>query len=106
MVKTYGGVNVQILIFLTSALVAGEWSFTPRPLYPRGKSPLYPFDRRLGGPQTSGEKKNPVPTGTQLRPSADQPVASRYTDCAIPAVGDQNLKNQKGTVATVPQPAR
>jgi hypothetical protein len=23
-------------------------SFTPRPLYPRGKSPWYPSDRRLG----------------------------------------------------------
>jgi hypothetical protein len=34
--KTYGGVDVQIHIFLTSALVGGEWSasrpgrFTPR----------------------------------------------------------------------------
>jgi hypothetical protein len=27
-------------------------SFTPRPLYPQGKSPWYPLDRRLGGPQT------------------------------------------------------
>jgi hypothetical protein len=27
-------------------------SFTPRPLYPRGKSPRYPLDRRLGGPQS------------------------------------------------------
>jgi hypothetical protein len=26
-------------------------SITPRPLYPRGKRSLYPFDRRLGGPQ-------------------------------------------------------
>jgi hypothetical protein len=26
-------------------------SFTPLPLYPRGKSPRYPLDRRLGGPQ-------------------------------------------------------
>jgi hypothetical protein len=25
-------------------------SFTPGPLYPIGKSPQYPFDRRLGGP--------------------------------------------------------
>jgi len=40
-------------------------SFTPRPLYPRGKSPLYAFNRRLGGPQSwsehSGEEKNPCP---------------------------------------------
>jgi hypothetical protein len=27
-------------------------SFTPLPLYPRGKSPRYPLDRRLGGPQS------------------------------------------------------
>jgi hypothetical protein len=32
-------------------------SFMPLPLYPRGKSPRYPLDRRLGGPQ-SEEKKN------------------------------------------------
>jgi hypothetical protein len=27
-------------------------SFTPRPLYPQGRSPWYPLDRRLGGPQS------------------------------------------------------
>jgi hypothetical protein len=27
-------------------------SFTPWPLYPQGKSPWYPLDRRLGGPQS------------------------------------------------------
>jgi len=27
-------------------------SFTPWPPYRRGKSPRYPFDRRLGGPQS------------------------------------------------------
>jgi hypothetical protein len=27
-------------------------SFTPRPFYPEGKSPWYPLDRRLGGPQS------------------------------------------------------
>jgi len=30
----------------------GVVSFTPRPLYPQGKSPWYPLDRRLGGPQS------------------------------------------------------
>jgi hypothetical protein len=36
-------------------------SFTPRPLYPEGKSPL---DRRVGGPQSRsghGEQKNSQP---------------------------------------------
>jgi hypothetical protein len=27
-------------------------SFTPKPLYARGKSSRYPLDRRLGGPRT------------------------------------------------------
>jgi hypothetical protein len=42
-----------------------EVSFTPWPLYPHGKNPQYPFDRRLGGPQSksgqSGEEKNYQP---------------------------------------------
>jgi len=37
-------------------------SFTLPPLYPQGKSPHYPLDRRLGGPQSrsghGGEEKN------------------------------------------------
>jgi hypothetical protein len=40
-------------------------SFTPRPLYPKGKSPWYPLDRRLGGPQSRsgrcGEEKKSIP---------------------------------------------
>jgi len=37
-------------------------SSTPRPLYPQGRSPCYPLDKRLGGPQSrsgrGGEEKN------------------------------------------------
>jgi hypothetical protein len=37
----------------------------PRQLYPYGKKPWYPLDRRLGGPQSSsgrgGEEKNSQP---------------------------------------------
>jgi hypothetical protein len=32
-------------------------SFTPRPLYPQGKSSWYPLDRRLGGPQSQKNEK-------------------------------------------------
>jgi hypothetical protein len=32
-------------------------SFTPRPLYPRGKSPRYTLDRRLGGPQSRSGRR-------------------------------------------------
>jgi hypothetical protein len=46
--------------FLTWALDVGEWS-TSRPgrILPRGKDPLYPLYRRLGGPQSR--------SGTQVR---------------------------------------
>jgi hypothetical protein len=37
--KTYGGVDVQIRIFLTPALVGGVVTFTPLQLYPREKAP-------------------------------------------------------------------
>jgi len=40
-------------------------SYTTRPLYPRGKSPRHPLDRRLGGPQRrsgrGGEEENSLP---------------------------------------------
>jgi hypothetical protein len=40
-------------------------SFMPRPLYPQGKSPGYPLDRRLGRPQSrsgrGGEEQNSQP---------------------------------------------
>jgi hypothetical protein len=65
-------------------------NFTPRPLYPREKSPRYPLDRRLGGPQSRsgrpGEEKILGPTGTRTpTPLSSNSVASRYTDYAIPA---------------------
>jgi hypothetical protein len=57
-------------------------SFTPRPLYPQGKNPWCPLDRRLGGPLRrygrGGEEKN-----RQLLPGLEspiiKPVAQRYT---------------------------
>jgi hypothetical protein len=39
-------------------------SFTPWPLYPQGKSPWYPLDKRLGGSQNRsgrGGEKNSQP---------------------------------------------
>jgi hypothetical protein len=56
---------------------------------PPGKSPRYPFYRRLGGPQSRsgqyGEVKIFTLPGLELPlPLVVQPVASRYTDWAIP----------------------
>jgi hypothetical protein len=35
-------------------------SFTPRQLYPQVKSPCYPLDRRLGGPQSRSGRDGKV----------------------------------------------
>jgi hypothetical protein len=52
--KAYWGVEIQLHAFLDLGI---RWrlvvSFTPWPLYPQGKSLLYPLDRRLGGPQVA-----------------------------------------------------
>jgi hypothetical protein len=58
-----GSITPSILDFGTR----WRWvdSFTPRLLYPQGKNLRYPFDRRLGGPQSrrgrGGEEKNSHP---------------------------------------------
>jgi hypothetical protein len=67
-------------------------SFTPQPLYSRAKSPRYPLDMRLGGPQNRsgrrGEQKIPDPTGirTLTPPSSNPdavPTALSWIDLAI-----------------------
>jgi hypothetical protein len=66
----------------------GVVSFPPLPLYPWGKSPQCPLDRRLGGSQSRSGRR-----GEHFLPYRDsnsdssiaQPVSSRYTDCTIPA---------------------
>jgi hypothetical protein len=48
-----GTVYIKIHVFLTSAQVVGKRSASrPCRFTPQGKSPRYPFDRRLGGPQS------------------------------------------------------
>jgi hypothetical protein len=84
------GVDVWIHIFLTSALDGGEWS-TSRPgrFTPEERAP---GTHRIGGwmdlsrSGQFGEEKILDPTGTRNSdPLVVQPVASRYTDYAIPA---------------------
>jgi hypothetical protein len=57
-------------------------SFTPRPLYPQGKSPWYPLVMQLSGPQSRsghrGEEKNSQPL-SGLKPLIIQPVTQHYT---------------------------
>jgi hypothetical protein len=82
-----GCIDPRILNFGTSL----RWvvSSMPRLLYSREKSPLYPLDRRLVGPQNRsewrGKEKNLPPyRDSNSDPSAVQPVVSPYTDRAIP----------------------
>jgi hypothetical protein len=72
-------------IFLTSALVGGEWSasrpgkFTPGTHWTGGW-----VGSRAGLDDV--EKRNSLPyLGSNSDPSVVQPVASHYTDYAIPA---------------------
>jgi hypothetical protein len=70
--KAYGEVNVQIHIFLTSALAGGGWSASRSCRFTPGERDRYLVDRRLGGPQSrSGrdeEKKILILPGLELRP--------------------------------------
>jgi hypothetical protein len=79
--RAYGGVDVQIYIFLTSALVIGEWAasspgrFSPAERSPRGT----PW---IGGWVEDMEKRKSFTLpGLKLRPLVVQPAASSYTDC-------------------------
>jgi hypothetical protein len=61
------------------------------------RSPRYPLTRRLGGPQSrSGRRGEDNILDSNSDPSVVQPVASRYTDCDIPApdlvVGEDKIK--------------
>jgi hypothetical protein len=70
-------------IYISTRLInLCEWrwvvSFTPRSLYPQRKSPWYPLDKRLGGPQSRsgrGGKRSKTPASTVNQTSVVQPVA-------------------------------
>jgi hypothetical protein len=88
--KAYGGVDVQTHVFLTSALVGGEWPASHSGRFTPGERAA--GTHLIGGwvdPQSRsghGEEKILDLTGTRTPDSlVFQPVASRYTDYAIPA---------------------
>jgi hypothetical protein len=78
--NTYGGGCIDPHSFYLGTSWKWVVIFTSRPLYPRGKSPWFPLDRRLGGPQNRsgrhGEKKILAPTGTRT-PTSGRPARSQ-----------------------------
>jgi hypothetical protein len=83
----WGSGGIAPLIYLG---IRWRWvvRFTPRPLYPQGKSTLYPLDRRLGRLQSrsgrGGEEKNPQPPPGIEPQKPDRPA--RSPDWAIAAI--------------------
>jgi hypothetical protein len=86
--KAYGGVDVQIRIFLTSTLVGGEWSAScPGRFTPEERAPGTHWIGGWVGPRAGlddVEMRKFFPhRDSNSGLSVVQPVASRYTDCAI-----------------------
>jgi hypothetical protein len=78
--KVYAGVDVSIHIFLTSALIRGEWSASCTGRFtPGGPAPGTHW---IGG--WRGENSWSY-WDSNSDPSVVRPLASRYTDYAIPA---------------------
>jgi hypothetical protein len=74
--KAYGGVDVQLNIFLTSALAGGEWSASLPGRFIPGENLPVP----IGGPQSRSGLR--VDSNSDL--SVFQPIANCCTDYAIP----------------------
>jgi hypothetical protein len=84
------------VLFLQPRLWMGVGWSTPRPgRFTPGKETPYAFYRRLGGPhdRCGWMRKSTLPPGFDRR--TIQPVASRYSDCAIPAHSHQLHRKPK-----------
>jgi len=76
--------NRGTALSLTSALDEGGLSM-PRPgCFTSGKETWYPLYRRLDGPQGQPGRMQKVSPPTGNRSWTFQPIASHYTDYAIP----------------------
>jgi hypothetical protein len=81
-----GKYRYSAILSLTSALDVGGWltsrpgRFTPR------KETGYPLNRRLGGPQDRCRQMRNISPPPEFDPRTVYPVASCYTDWAIPTM--------------------
>jgi hypothetical protein len=80
-----GSRGIAPLFLLFSALDGGGWSTSRPGRFTPGKESRYPLYRRLGGPQGRSGRVRKISPPLGLDPRTVQPVASRYTDWAIPA---------------------
>jgi hypothetical protein len=83
--KAYGGVDVYIHIFLTSALAGGEWSASRLCRFTPGTHWIGGWVGPRAGPDDVEKRNSWTYRGSNSDPSVVQVVASRYTDYAIPA---------------------
>jgi len=82
-----GSRGTALTLSLTSALDESGWS-TPLPgRFTFGYDTLYLLYRRLCGPQGLSRRVRKISPPSEFDPQTVQPVANRYTDCAILAVG-------------------
>jgi len=65
-------------------LVRGGWSTPRASSFAPGKETRYPLSRRLGGPQGLSGQLRKTSSPPQFDARTIQPVASHYTECAIP----------------------
>lgn len=82
---TYGGVAVEIHIFLTSAMVESEQTDGTCSITFREGPPDTDRDGLQSRSSARGEGKILDPRGTRTPAPVVRPVVSRYADCIIPA---------------------
>jgi hypothetical protein len=106
--KTYWGVEVYLHEFLAPALDGGEWSASlPGLLTPRERAPGSHWiggwvgpravldavvKRKIPSPRRESNSRNPIV----------QPVAQRYTDCAITVLFSKIMKIKIQKTITLP----
>jgi hypothetical protein len=89
-------VYIQIHVFLTSALVGESSASRPGRFTPGEAAPDTHWIGSWLGPRTGLDDVEKIlnhPGTRNSGPSIVQLVASRHTDCAIPATGELNRSN-------------
>ena len=89
--KAQRGSRCIALLFLQPqhAMAVGGQCHAPAAL-PPGKN-RYPLYRRLGGPQGRSGWMRKISPSPGFDPQTIQPVASHYTNCAVPALDNKML---------------